>query len=219
MLGNLISAGATLIGGLLGKSSADKANKSNIQQQREFAQNSVQWRVADAQKAGVSPLVALGMSPMSFSPSTVGDTSLPSALSGMGQDIGRAVSSKVGPQGRYDAAIQALTLRRAELENDLLASQIAKINAPGNPPGIAGVTAVPGQGDVPVLEHPDGGKMLLVGPGASAQDLEDQYGDVGPEIENIYRYTRDRLWPMFWHPIRDYLSPEAIEGRVKRNMR
>lgn len=101
MLGNLISAGTSLLGGLLGSSSADRAQKTaknqqrkalqqsrrdqklnmafqekwarkNIALQKEFAQSGIRWKVKDAQAAGVHPLYALGANTNSFGPVTVG---------------------------------------------------------------------------------------------------------------------------------------------------
>lgn len=64
MLGSIISAGSSLLGGLLGKSSADKQMKM----QTKFAKNGIQWRVEDAKKAGIHPLAALGASTSAYSP-------------------------------------------------------------------------------------------------------------------------------------------------------
>ena len=152
MLGTLISAGSSLLSGLLGSRATKEANKDNAALQKEAAQNQVQWRVADANKAGVSPLAALGMTPISMSPSYVGNDSMASAVGNMGQDIGRAVTAKMGPQERVTAAMNAIQLENGQLQNDLLRTQIRRLNSPGTPPGIAADTIVPGQGDVPVVE-------------------------------------------------------------------
>lgn len=194
MLGALISAGASLAGGLLSARSTSRANAANEALQRDAAQNQVQWRVADANKAGVSPLVALGMSPVSMSPSHVGDTGLPSALHSMGQDVGRAVAATSGSQAKMDAQVKALTLEKMGLENQLLASQIRKLDAPGMVSAPGGDTLIDGQGDVPVLVDPLG-IARRVGTGTPSQQLEDQYGE-SSELESGYRYIRDRLIPM-----------------------
>lgn len=204
MLGSLISAGANLVGGLFGRSSAKKANEQNIAQQREFAQSGVQWRVEDARKAGVSPLVALGMSPVSFSPSSVGDTSMSSAFSAMGQDIGRAVNATAGPQARMDKQVQALTLTKMGLENELLASQIRRLNQVG-PPMPDGSTrhVIPGQGDAPILEVRPAtrmpatvgptGRVGMTGPGMDAEAAEQRYGDIVQEVYGIANWIADNF--------------------------
>lgn len=180
--GPLISAVGSLFGGLLGKSSQEKANEQNIKLQKQFAQEGIQWKVADAVKAGVHPLYALGAQTTAFSPSVVGDTALPNALQNMGQDIGRAVGARMTPEGKAAATIAALQVERAGLENDLLRSQIRAINAPGSPPG---VPVIGQDASDPLIM---GGKEITRNPNFSdAQDFENRYGEwtdwtVGPFI-------------------------------------
>lgn len=68
-----IGAGGSLLGSainhVLGSKSAKEDWKRNYNAQKEFAQNSIQWRVQDAQKAGIHPLYAMGNSP-GFTPSS-----------------------------------------------------------------------------------------------------------------------------------------------------
>lgn len=137
MLGSIIGGIGSLLGGLFGSSSQEKANEENIKYQREFAQNGIQWRVADANKAGIHPLYALGANTVSFAPSSVGSNALGEGIANASQEIGRAITA----QGtKADRAIQAtmakLALQRAGLENELLATQIRKIEAPGTPPAL-----------------------------------------------------------------------------------
>lgn len=63
------------INGLLNWTSANETNdanmqmaRENIRNQREFAQNSIQWKVNDAKKAGIHPLMALGNNATSYTP-------------------------------------------------------------------------------------------------------------------------------------------------------
>lgn len=138
MLGPLISAGASILGGLLGKSSADSAREAAQQQaannerlQREFAQNGIQWKVEDAKKAGIHPIYALGGSTASFTPSSVNfaaDTSMPNALAQAGQDIGRAVHSTRTEKDRMGAmagTIGKLQVEGLSLDNDAKRLEIA----------------------------------------------------------------------------------------------
>lgn len=64
-LGSVIGG---VIGGGLNYFSQQKANEENIKAQREFAQNSISWKVEDAKRAGVHPLAALGASGYQASP-------------------------------------------------------------------------------------------------------------------------------------------------------
>lgn len=137
MLGAIIGAGANLLGGILGGNSQEKAAKQNAALQKEFAQNGIQWKVEDAKKAGIHPLAALGAQTASFAPVSVGGDSLAAGISAAGQDVSRAVDATRSASGRIDAynkTVQDLSLRRMGLENELLASQIAKIRQAGTPP-------------------------------------------------------------------------------------
>lgn len=144
MLGEIISgiigAGASLIGGSANRSAQEKANAQNLawareQQtrnealQREFAQTGIRWKVDDARSAGIHPLYALGAQTTSFSPTVVGaDQQAASAGDGIaaaGQSIGRAVEAGLTRQERAVAGAQtALSLEKAQLENDLLRTEI-----------------------------------------------------------------------------------------------
>jgi hypothetical protein len=164
MLGALLSAGSSIIGGLLGKSSADKAadaqremNERNIALQKEFAQSGIQWRVEDAKKAGIHPIYALGSGGASFTPVSsnfTADTSMANAFASAGQDIGRAVNATRGQSARLDAfskTAQALQLENMGLQNDVLrteiASKTARLNQQTNPPMPSASDAwlIPGQ--------------------------------------------------------------------------
>lgn len=140
MLGNLIAAGSSLLGGIIGGNQQAKLAKQNIQLQKDFAQQGIQWKVADAKKAGVHPLYALGAQTTSFSPVSVG-SSLGEGIASAGQDVGRAVNATSSESVRASAAAAALTqlqLERGKLENDLLrtelASKIARNTQTASPP-------------------------------------------------------------------------------------
>lgn len=150
MLGALIGAGASLIGGMIGKKGSENAAEKNAAAQREFAQKGVQWKVADAKAAGVHPLYALGAQTHSFTPSYAGDTSMPNAMASAGQDIGRAIdATRTAPQ-KLDAFMrtsQALQLENQSLQNDMLRAQIAETTARSTPsfPAPVDPFVIPGQ--------------------------------------------------------------------------
>lgn len=152
MFGELLSFGGNLLGGLFGKSSAEKAAQKQYEQQKEFAQEGIRWRVADAKAAGIHPLAALGAQTHSYAPTAFNDP-LPQALANAGQDLGRAIDAGRTGRERVDAytkTVQDLSLRRMGLENELLASQIQKVRQPGHPPPIpsTGSPGVFASGDV-----------------------------------------------------------------------
>lgn len=104
-------------------------SEKNIQLQEDFAKNGIQWRVADAEKAGLSPLVGAGVSEPSYSPVSmnieppvVGHVQgYGRSFSELGQDVSRALAATQSPE---DRTAQALSLEHQQLENDLLRTQI-----------------------------------------------------------------------------------------------
>lgn len=166
MIGALIGAGASLIGGLFGKKSAKKQQAAAIAaqeaqsnreyaRQKEFAREAIQWKVRDAKRAGVHPLYALGANTVSYAPQSVGGVGyndpLPGAIADAGQNIGRAIDSGLNSDQRIQHRLNMLSVQRAELENTKLASEIALMSQPGTPPPPSTPGAViPGQGGIEV---------------------------------------------------------------------
>ncbi|AXL15473.1 DNA pilot protein [Microviridae sp.] len=99
MLGAILGAGASLLGGLIGKSASESSDRSNramsreqAQYQKEFAQHGIRWKVEDAKKAGLHPLAALGAQTASYQPQMVPsqpDYSMARGIEGAGQAISR----------------------------------------------------------------------------------------------------------------------------------
>lgn len=167
-----------------------KQQESNTALQREFAQNSIQWKVEDAKKAGLHPLYALGANTTSFQPSLVG-----SNFGDMGQDVSRAVEQISSEGGRAGNKVaDALQLENMGLQNDLLRSQIARLNQGGQ---VAPPMPSPGQ-TVDVTLPPEAnrsippiyvdGKLYLPGrPGTSSSEtIESAYGD---SIQEAYGWN------------------------------
>nr|DAV46551.1 MAG TPA: minor capsid protein [Microviridae sp.] len=168
----IANAAGSLIGGAASLWEGGKSRKL----QKEAMQNGIQWRVADAQKAGVHPLYALGAP--TFSPSPV-VTGAGDALSSMGQNVGRALnagSSRDTQLSAFDVQVQDLTLKKFGLENELLASQIARMNQE--------TLSKPA---IPAVTMPSGAGRLIPGQSSTAQVVQDQYGDV---VENVYGMWR-----------------------------
>lgn len=117
----------------------------NIANQKEFAQQGIRWKVADAQAAGLHPLAALGAQTSSFSNVVGGNYDIPKTdFGGMGQDIGRAIDAKATAPERQDRMAQAIartaqvfSLEKLNLENEQLKSNIALTRAQ-LPPALPG---------------------------------------------------------------------------------
>lgn len=131
MLGSIISGIGSLVGGIFGQNSQEDQIQAQIDAQERFAKHGIEWRVKDANRSGIHPLYALGAQTHSFNPVGIGGNALGEGIASAGQDIGRAVSSGLGSAGRaFNVQMMKLQLQRGELENQLLASQIARINSP-----------------------------------------------------------------------------------------
>ena len=88
LAGGALGAVGSLIGGRESQKNAANINYQNYLAQKEFAQNSIQWRVEDAKKAGLHPLFALGGGGASYSPSSqVGDSGVSQAFGRLGQSL------------------------------------------------------------------------------------------------------------------------------------
>ncbi|AZL83001.1 DNA pilot protein [Apis mellifera associated microvirus 42] len=186
MLGALISAGSSILGGILGNKAAKSAATQQAKLQKQFAQNGIQWKVEDAKKAGVHPLYALGANTIAYSPQSVGD-SLGPAIASAGQDIGRAIDSGRTTGERLTARLGALQIQRAELENAKLASEIRLMQQPGTAPA-------------PVTENAiiDGQANSTI----TAKEVQTVINPENPAAEPVGRpdimFTRVQLAPGRW---------------------
>lgn len=191
MFGSLISGGMSLLGGLIGQSQQSKQLKSQQNLQREFAQNQLQWKAQDAEKAGISKLFAMGAPTTSYAPVSVGASPLGTSVADAGQQIGRAMEAQAGPAGRVANAQLQLIQAQADgqkidnvIKQQGLASSLALRNQPGTPPAVHGedVTAhIPGQGDSEIK------LQKKMAPGQAGQ-LHRSFG-VAPEID-MYRTAK-----------------------------
>ena len=106
----------------------------------------------------------------------------------------------------------SLQLERGGLENELLRSQIRRLNAPGTPPpspdvGDSGNPIVPGQGDSRApLTLIDGVTVTPRKSEAQAQDVENEYGESSDFVGGV-RLARDIDKPLK-AAINNWLSQE-----------
>lgn len=153
-IGGIIGGIGSVVGGITGSNAAQANNEAqlkiaadNIALQKEFAQNGIRWKVADAQAAGLHPLAAMGASTTSFTPvsatfqqpdnSWIGKAG--AQFGQAGQDISRAIKATQTADERMDSTARVLQLNRMGLENELLRAQINKTNQVGPPmPSLGG---------------------------------------------------------------------------------
>lgn len=147
--GPLVDFGMGLVQNNQQSNAAKDAGYANADLQREFAQNSISWKIDDAARRGIHPLAALGVQPYSASPAFMAGSS--PSLPSMGQNIGNAVQRTLDRNQRaQSSAMDALQLENASLQNDYLRAQITKIQSTIAPPmfggtGMIGAAGIPGQ--------------------------------------------------------------------------
>ena len=237
----LVGAAGSIAGGLLGNASRSSAPDhywDNAALQKEFAQNGIRWRVADAKAAGLHPLAALGAQTTAYTPGYVGDTGSAndySFLADAGQQIGRAIDAKATAEERarnrvYQERANELTLENMQLQNDSIkmdmVRQLARdaeraVNTQQQVPAMPsfrtradGATIMPGQGDATTSEL-----FKVEPPEIAASDPSTPPSEAGthPEI----RFTRTGSGG--YAPIRSSVLEEALEddllGGISWNIR
>ncbi|WMC01489.1 DNA pilot protein [Microvirus D_HF4_329] len=177
-IGPAISAGAGLVGSGLDFFSAAQGRaqqNSQFQQSAQLAQQQfqfqmdaakqgIQWRVADAKAAGISPLVALGAP--TFNPGGIGISAggVPEGYSNMGatlgkvgQDISNAIGRNMTPEERAQqamtTAIQTAQIAKLNSETEVNKATAASVTArmaqanmqPPFPAATGTRTVIPGQ--------------------------------------------------------------------------
>lgn len=117
---------------------AREQQTENARLQKEFAQMGLRWKVADAQAAGVHPLLAMGASGAAFAPNPVvmQDTSdAGSSFQKMGQNLSRAIAAQETADQRQDRELQrGLVLaqtRKADEEANYAHARALEIASPG----------------------------------------------------------------------------------------
>lgn len=193
-MSDLLSAFSNIIGA----SMAQRDSSMNRKAQYDFAQRGIQWKVADAKKAGIHPLYALGATGAMYSPV---HSDAPAFAAAAGQDLSRAIHTAMTARERRtlehaaivrqqmedDIALQrhGKDMERADLENALLRSQVARLNSGQSGPPMA--DAKPGSVDV----IPD--SVVVGSPGAperSPGEITDySFGHVAPGNNGLERYS------------------------------
>jgi len=173
MLGSLISAG-------LGFLNAGRQEKL----QKEFAQNSISWKAADAERAGISKVFAMGAPTISYAPSSVGDMGFGDAGKAVGKSIegqGGAGSTTGGKLAGISNEIQRAQLDGLKIDNDIKRAELASKISIASQAGVGGV----GQGAVDTIPGTPDSLKLQAQRQPSGATPELSYG-VSPEVD-LYR--------------------------------
>lgn len=131
LVGGGIQAASSLAGGLINRmfDDSDKQWQQNYNAQKEFAQNSIQWRVQDAQKAGLHPLYAIGGQMPGYTPSSSFSTD------NMGESIaqaGNAVGRTMGQIGLMNAQLENANLQNQKLKTEISKDKVELLDAINN---------------------------------------------------------------------------------------
>lgn len=125
-----------LAGSFLGSKATSDANSANVAMNKEFAQNGIRWKVADAQAAGVSPLFALGAPTIQPSAMIMPDTGVSDMFKQAGSAIDRAVQAQTTPAERLNERLLNAQIEGQEVENAMKRSQLMRMNNPALPPAL-----------------------------------------------------------------------------------
>lgn len=137
------------IGNMFGSSGMSDRKSAALayEYQQRLNQNAISDRVADARRAGVHPLFALGANVNPGSVHVAGGSQRDS-WTDQGQDLSRSIAAMLPQAERTDAKVaNQLQLENMGLQNDLLRSQIARERSQLGPGMPGGPKLVPGQGD------------------------------------------------------------------------
>lgn len=129
MIGNLIQGAASVgsgIAGIIGnrkdklaaENAANKSWQRNYEAQKEFAQNSIQWRVQDAKAAGINPYAVVSGQSAGYTPQDVSyGTNYQGAATHAMNALGDAM-------GQLNMALAAEDLKSKKLDNDKKAVEL-----------------------------------------------------------------------------------------------
>lgn len=211
--GAAISAGASLLGGAMNRRSAKKANKQAQYQFDQQMDHSVSRRVADARRAGIHPLYALGASAGASPTIMAGQHASGSAISDAGAAIGSGLAAHSQGKQNMRAAelerIRLLELNAAQIEaqkasanadNALAMQRLSDMKraeqatnymrkAPS--PDAIPESTLHDKGKQGSLTHPYGGELRQRGKRSWADDWSARYGEPGEWIGGILGLLQD----------------------------
>ncbi|UDN67578.1 DNA pilot protein [robinz microvirus RP_58] len=193
-----------------------QANQAKHQErvQREFAQNSIQWRAADAEKAGISKVFAMGAPTVSYSPQSVGDY----GISDAGKAIAQAIPGQGGPGSTTGGKLAGLAseIQQAQLDglridNDIKRADLASKVSIATQPGAGGLMD-------PILATGGEGLKLQkqVAPSTNDRSNPQLEAFTSPEV-SMYR-TKHGYAPQIPQQLQEAFESDML-GRWQWNLR
>ncbi|AXL14959.1 DNA pilot protein [Microviridae sp.] len=229
-LGGALGAAGSVLGGLFGSKGQSDANAQNAALQREFAKNGIRWRVADAKKAGIHKMYAVGAQPTQAQASFVnpnqGLGQAAEAIGQLGSDISAPATKGMTP---YEiASIMNLNAQTSEInsrvknedfERKVKLMRMMKLF----PPGSAGHIKInPISSNIHDLKPAPGvfrdihGKQHNLPKGTQAQIMSDWFGEIIGEgtgmsygADQLFNQVMEEMFPPYpsrpkkskgWHP-------------------
>lgn len=125
--GSLVGSAIGVAGNLIGGSMSDKRSASasreswlqNYNAQKEFAQNSILWRVQDAKRAGINPNAVVGGQTVGYTPQDISRTQ------DFATGVSRAGNMLANTLGQLQLATAKEDLKSKKLENDKKSVELA----------------------------------------------------------------------------------------------
>lgn len=198
----------SLINGFLNRNQQKDLAERQANLQKEFAQNSIQWRTADAKKAGIHPVAALGSQGISYNPSYVGD----------GDNFGGSQASiSYEPQKKVDEKTQAYNDKVNALNLRMLEANTKEAEASAKK---AQMSLIPNDPLRPLIPNQSGIGLPTSQTGMPGQ-ASSIYGNKKVEAEEASRFSvnQDRTISVVpTQNIMDYVGEDllaAIEWRLQ----
>lgn len=198
----VISGIGSAVGGALGESASKEASKDAYKRNLKTIRQTIPLMVEGAVEAGLHPLAAIGVNPASGPPpAVVGD--LGRGVADMGANIGRAAEALLRPEDKAAAHAMLLDLETRQVNLDIAKAQLAGAHkallTQGSTPGIA--SNIPASGPVlsgkgnklggaSVYGRTDLGQAFWVPPGWTAEQWEQEFGELMSEVQGVSRAAR-----------------------------
>lgn len=165
MIGSLIGGAASAASGIAGligarkdkknaEASAERSWQRNYEAQKEFAQNSIQWRVQDAKQAGINPYAVVSGQSAGYTPQdTSYQTNYQHAASGLMNGFSDAM-------GQLNLAMAAEDLKGKQLDNNAKALEVMNKTIADNLGQISATLKRPSLTHTDPVKEVDGMKVL-----------------------------------------------------------
>lgn len=170
--------------------SAADANSANADFQREFAQNSLQWRVNDAKAAGLHPLAALGANLNAGIPSYVGsnhsNSSAYAELASLSADLIKSQIEKNEAEAAKSKSESLLNMGQSPVSNPAATHRLSQDDQTELIYG-SGITG--GAGQYQLVQRPGKGDVFQLVPSQAVAD--------GIESDNFFNRALNSIDSLF----------------------